>query len=515
MRVWHAKFLVPLILGECLLFHRYNAADIHLCPIHILTKHPKLTAFLLGTLAIPGYAPFYLYPLPLLSLAGLFWLWRNAGTWQQAARTGFFYGLGFFGAGISWIYVSLHDFGGMPLPMAALATTGLCAFMALFPAAAGALCVRANAPRLIAAPLAWVLMEWVHGWIFTGFPWLVIGYSQIPHSPLAGLAPIVGVYGVSLAAAASVALFVALAKSKKQLLFAMALILLAGVGLKQIEWSQPAGEPISVSLLQGNIAQDLKWQPEAIRRTLDTYLALARQYPAQLVVLPETALPMLLTQVPPDYLAALAQAGGQDVLIGVVEQQGEDYFNSMVSLGSAPMQNYRKEHLVPFGEFIPFKAALGWIYRDWLHIPLSDLSRGGKQQQPLALAGQKVALNICYEDAFGEEIIRQLPQATLLVNTSNDAWYGRSLAAHQHLQMSQARALETGRMMLRATNTGATAIIGTQGELIAEAEHFTTTALTGTAQGYTGITPYVRFGNWPVITLILLLLGLLWGRKKK
>jgi apolipoprotein N-acyltransferase len=181
----------------------------------------------------------------------------------------------------------------------------------------------------------------------------------------------------------------------------------------------------------------------------------------------------------------------------------------MVSAGASPVQRYRKEHLVPFGEFIPFKAALGWIYRDWLHIPLADLARGGKQQQPLALAGQQVAVNICYEDAFGEEIIRQLPQATLLVNTSNDAWYGRSLAAHQHLQMSQARALETGRMMLRATNTGATAIIDAQGKLLDEAQHFTTTALTGTAQGYSGTTPYVRFGNWPAISLIFLLFALL------
>ena len=489
--------------------HQYNAADIHFLATDTLTKLPKLAAFLFGALAIPGFAPFYLYPLPVLSLAGLFWLWRNASSWKQATLIGFVFGLGFFGAGISWIYVSLHDFGGMPMPMAALATTGLCAFMALFPAAAGALSVRAGVPRLAAAPLAWVLMEWTHGWIFTGFPWLAVGYSQIPHSPLAGLAPMVGVYGVSLAVAGCAALIVWLAPHKKRLLVALLAVWLAGSALKQIEWSRPLGAPISVSLLQGNIPQDFKWQPEAIRHTLDTYLDLARRYPAQLVVLPETALPLILEQVPPEYLKALAQAGGQDVLVGVVEQEGENYYNSMVSLGAAPRQRYRKEHLVPFGEFIPFKAALGWIYRDWLHIPLADLARGGKQQQPLALAGQRVAVNICYEDAFGEEIIRQLPQATLLVNTSNDAWYGRSLAAHQHLQMSQARALETGRMMLRATNTGATAIIDAQGRLLAEAQHFTTTALTGTAQGYSGITPYVRFGNWPAISLIFLLFALL------
>lgn len=479
-------------------------------PLRLPIDTPRsrlIAALLLGALAIPGYAPFYLYPLPLLALAGLFWLWRDAGSTRQAALLGFVFGLGFFGAGISWIYVSLHDFGGMPLPMAALATGGLCAFLALFPAAAGALAVRGSLPRLAAAPLVWVLLEWVRSWIFTGFPWLTVGYSQIPYSPLAGLAPIVGIYGVSLALAGCAALAVALWPHKKQLALALLAVWLAGSALKQVEWSRPVGAPLGVSLLQGNIAQDLKWQPEAVRHTLDTYLDLARQHPAQLVVLPETALPLLLTQVPPEYLAALAQAGGQEVLIGVVEQQDDNYYNSMVSVGASPNQRYRKEHLVPFGEFIPFKAALGWIYRDWLNIPLADLARGGKTQQPLALAGQQVALNICYEDVFGEEIIRQLPQATLLVNTSNDAWYGRSLAAHQHLQMSQARALETGRMVLRATNTGATAIIDADGRVLAELEHFTTGALTGTVQGYAGATPYVRLGNWPAITLIVLLLG--------
>ena len=187
----------------------------------------------------------------------------------------------------------------------------------------------------------------------------------------------------------------------------------------------------------------------------------------------------------------------------------------MASFDAGKPQIYRKDHLVPFGEFIPLKRMLGWIYNDLLHIPLSDLTSGGAHQRPLDLAGQKIAVNICYEDVFGEEIIRQLPEATLLVNASNDAWYGDSLAAHQHLQMSQVRALETGRMMLRATNTGATAIINPHGEVIAEAPQFSATALTGKAQGYVGTTPYVRLGNWPVISLIFLALGVLWARKKK
>jgi apolipoprotein N-acyltransferase len=483
---------------------------------------PKLTALFLGAIAVAGYAPFHLYPLSILALAGLFHLWSAADTRKQGFWLGYSYGLGMYGAGVSWIYISLHDFGGMPMPLAVIATAGFCAFLALFPALAGWVSAHFSTRRGWAIPATWVLGEWVLNWIFTGFPWMALGYSQVPHSPLAGLAPIFGVYGVSLAAAICAALLAALlgrnSAPRRPLVIALLGFLLAGSALKQIEWSKPQGEPISISLLQGNISQDLKWQPEEIRNTLRTYLDLARKHPAQLVVMPETALPLLPQHVPQEYFDELAQqarASNGDMLLGLPEKHGEDYFNSMFSLGTGPVQVYRKSHLVPFGEFIPFKSALGWVYENWLNIPLADLSPGNKVQRPLKLAGQQVAVNICYEDVFGEEIIRQLPEATLLVNASNDAWYGRSLAAHQHLQISQTRALETGRMMLRATNTGATAIINPRGVVIAEAPHFTTTALTGWAQGYAGTTPYVRWGNWPAISLIVLALGLLWGREKK
>ena len=480
----------------------------------------RLAALLLGALAVFGYAPFYLYPVPIVTLAGLFFLWHNAQTPRQGFQLGYCYGLGLFGAGVSWIYVSLHDFGGMPLAAAALATAGFCAFLALFPGVAGWLSCRLGKRKAWAMPFAWVLTEWVLNWIFTGFPWMTLGYSQVPYSPLAGLAAVFGVFGVSLAATVAAALLLALftERMRKPVLAALLALWVVGSALKHIEWSAPAGKPISVSLLQGNIPQDMKWQQEEIRNTLQTYLDLARSNPAELIVLPETALPLLWHQVPQDYLAALAQPAavlGGDTLVGAPEQIEDEYFNSMFSLGKSPPQRYSKFHLVPFGEFIPFKAALGWIYHDLLHIPLSDLSSGAKYQKPMQVAGQKVAVNICYEDVFGEEIIRQLPEATLLVNASNDAWYGHSLAAHQHLQISQTRAMETARMMLRATNTGATAIVAPNGAIVAEAPHFTTTALTGQAQGYAGTTPYVRWGNWPVITLILLALGLLWVRKKK
>jgi len=198
----------------------------------------------------------------------------------------------------------------------------------------------------------------------------------------------------------------------------------------------------------------------------------------------------------------------------VTQPDYDRYYNSAISFGSAPTQYYSKNHLVPFGEFIPLKQLLGWIYRDYLHMPLSDLSRGGTQQQPMNLVGQKIAVNICYEDVFGNEIIHQLPAATLLVNISNDAWYGNSYAADQHMQFSQTRALETGRMMLRATNNGATAAIDQHGYILAHAQHFTKTVLNVSAQGYEGSTPYVRWGNWPFVIFCFSAIAFVIRRKR-
>lgn len=484
-----------------------------------------LIAFGLGAISVAGFAPFYIYPIPIVALAGLFYYWQKSSSAKQAAWLGFAFGLGFFGAGVYWIYISLHDFGGMPFWMAAFSTFVLCAFLSLFPTVVGWLSNQnwlSRKPEItvIAVPLLWALSEWVRSWIFTGFPWLTIGYSQVPYSPLSGFAPVIGVYGVSLVTvfAASILALWANKRMRRNITLILVTLWITGSLLQFSEWSRPVGMPVSVALAQGNIAQDIKWEPETVQRTLDQYLALTLQSDAQLTVLPETALPMLIEQAPADYLQQLkthAQENHGDLLVGAVEVENGEYYNSILSYGSAPTQSYRKSHLVPFGEFIPLKSIFGWIYRDWLHIPLTDLSRGSIHQQPLQIAGQKVAVNICYEDVFGEEIIRQLPQATLLVNTSNDAWYGDSLAAYQHLQISQMRAVETGRMMLRSTNTGATAIIGPQGNVLAHAPHFTTTLLKGKAQGYAGTTPYVRWGNWPVIIFSLSVLALLWVRKKK
>ncbi len=488
-----------------------------------------LLPFLLGAFAVLGFAPYYVYPASIVSLIGLFYLWITSKTAKQALVSGFYYGLGLFGIGIYWIYISLHDFGGMPAWIAVFCTFVLCAFLAIFPALVGYLSKKSSAisgsSLMLCIPLFWTLLEWVRSWIFTGFPWLTIGYSQAPHGPLTGFMPIVGVVGVSFITvlfASLIAFWLVNAKNvsavwQRKMLALLLCIWLGGSLLKLVEWTTPINAPISVALLQGNIPQDMKWSPDIAQQTLDTYLTMAQQSQAQLIIMPETALPMLASELPLSYLTALknhAISNHGDILMGTVEgfeaknpAEQNQYFNSVLSIGTAKTQTYRKSHLVPFGEFIPLKNILGWVYRDLLNMPLSDLSRGSTRQQPMEIVGQKVAINICYEDVFGEEIIRQLPQATLLVNVSNDAWYGTSFAAHQHMQFSQARAIETGRVMLRATNTGATAMIDTHGEVVAHAPHFSKTTLTVSAQGYQGSTPYVRWGNWPI--LILLWMGAL------
>jgi len=498
-----------------------------------------LAAFTLGAVSVAGFAPLYLFPLPILTIASLMWLWRHAETAKSAAALGWWFGFGFFLTGVSWVYVSLHTFGAMPAPLAAFFTVLFCAYLALFPAATGYMFSAVRAPLwlklTVVAPATWTLTEWIRGWLFTGFPWLGVGYSQVPMSTLAGFAPVLGIYGLTFITLLSSGLLVLLAEASRPgahtsvpehtrrtprvapVALALVAIWTGGFGLKQMRWTTPTGEPITVALLQGNIPQEIKWTADGLRTTLNRYRDLALASDAKLIVLPETALPIFLRDVPAEYLGDLAEHArrrGGDVLVGVPELlPSGDYYNSVISVGTSPPQAYRKSHLVPFGEFIPLRPVLGWLV-DVLAIPLQDFSRGSLSAQPLAVAGQRVAVNICYEDAFGEEIIRPLPQATLLVNVSNVAWFGHSIAPHQHLQISQARALETGRYMLRATNTGMTGVVDERGNIVEVAPQFTTASVRATVQGYAGATPYVRWGNGAILAscVVMLLAAALYAR---
>ena len=460
-------------------------------------------AALSGAAGVLCFSPFALFWLAPPIWLAFFYLLRNADSSRQAALTGFAFGLGFFLAGVSWVYVSLSIFGGMPWWLAGPAAFMFCAVMALFPMLAAGVFKRWQPAvfwqeaLFFAALIAAV--DWLRSWIFTGFPWLAVGYSQAAPSPLAGFAPLLGVHGLSLLVALSGAL---LLRWRLGLGF-LVILTIAGTGLRQIPWTTPSGEPISVALIQGNVPQDMKFRPEAFVRTLELYHELVAQSPAQLVVLPETAIPAFFDQLPPDYVASLkstVQKHGGDLLLGTLSGDGERYFNSAISLGKSPLQIYSKQHLVPFGETIP--AGFAW-FMSFANIPMSAFSSGPDNQVPLAIAGQNVAVNICYEDVFGEEIIRALPAAGILVNLSNTAWFGHSLAQAQHLQIAQMRASETGRPMLRATNTGMTAIVDARGNLSAVLPAFETGVLRGEVYAHTGMTPYARFGNWPALVLML------------
>ncbi|HEX5392977.1 MAG TPA: apolipoprotein N-acyltransferase [Rhodocyclaceae bacterium] len=470
-------------------------------------------AALLGATTVAGFAPAELFPLPIITLAVLFKLWEGA-TVRRAVLLGYAWGLGFFLTGVSWIYVSLHDVGDMPLPIAALATVLLCAYLALYPALAGYGYARLKSgkplPDALLLASLWTLTEFGRGYVLTGLPWLALGYSQTPPSPLAGFAPIVGSYGLSWLVALLAALLPLLLQKGRRPLALAGVLIIAGVGadLRTIAWTHPVGTPFSVSLLQGNIPQSLKWDPQRLYLSIDSYVRLARDNPAQLTVLPETAIPIFFDQIPTEVVADLTRNG--PVLLGSAARlDGDNYSNSafLLTPDTAQPQSYAKRHLVPFGEYVP--PGFDFFMR-LVNIPLSGFTPGGPKQAPMAWNGQTLMPNICYEDLFGEEIRDALQgenAATVLINLSNTAWFGHSLAQPQHLQIARLRALETGRPMLRATNTGMTAAIEPNGWVSAVLPPFTQGALKVNVQGYQGATPYVRFGN--VGPLLLVLLGLL------
>ena len=494
-----------------------------------------IAALACGAVNVFAFAPFGLWPLQIVTLALVFGLVLRAPSPGQAGLIGWIYGSGWLIAGVHWLYVSMHHFGGMPGWMAALAVVLLGAGLSLLAglATGGAAWLRrrcsldARISALLVLPAAWTLAEWTRGWIFTGFPWLSSGYAHNA-GPLAGFAPLVGVYGVGwVAALIAGCLALLLLPARRLPLLAAVLLLAAGYGLKAIDWTVPNGKPISVRLLQGNVPQAMKFDPQQLGATLALYRDMITAQPADLIATPETALPLLSSQLPPAYLArlqAFAQRSGSHLVIGIPISDGPGrYANSVIGLTPQPQAasyRYDKHHLVPFGEFIPWGAR--WFV-DMMRIPLGDFTRGSVLQAPFPVRGQWVMPNICYEDLFGEEIAAELahaaaaglPAASILLNVSNIAWFGDTIALPQHLQISQMRALETGRPMLRATNTGATAVIDPKGRVSAQLPPFKRGVLSASVQGYRGLTPYCRYGNTPLVALMILLLAGAWlaGRR--
>jgi apolipoprotein N-acyltransferase len=364
------------------------------------------------------------------------------------------------------------------------------------------------------------LMEWLRGWFMTGFPWLSLGYSQTD-SLLAGLAPLVGVYGIAWAVVFSAALLVGLLFDKAGRIFYLSMLLLLwlfAMATGAIDWTKPNGSPIKVALLQGNIPQDLKWHPDVKRPTIELYTELSREHwDADLIVWPETALPAFYHEAE-TFLRDFeieAREHDTDLLIGMLslDKDRRQYYNTMMSLGSERGE-YHKNHLVPFTEYLPLKSLLGGVVT-FMQVPMSDFSKGGAKQKPLKVANQYAGISICFEDAFGEEVINALPEATLLVNVSNDAWFDDSWAPPQHLQMARMRALETGRPLLRATNTGMTAIIDEKGVILKAAPQFEVATISDIIQPRRGMTMYAITGNWLVVLFALFMIVFSAWRLKK
>ena len=483
-----------------------------------------LLAVLAGALAVPAFAPVGWFPLAFLSLAMINGLLERAGSTRAGFGLGFAWGLGAFFAGVSWLIIALWRFGGMYLPVAVLIIFLFCAVLSLYPALVGAFYVRwrrgSTLRRALLFAGLWAFVEWLRGTLFTGFPWLSIGYSQTPPSPVAGYFSLLGVYGVGGVVAFVAGLLgvcaverVGVRAGLRTPAILIGVILLGGWAFSWIRWSEPDGPPLAVSLVQTNIDQMFKWDPDRFDETLRINADLVGEARGKVVVLPEAALPVQFDDLPWDYLDMLTSLVGErnaTLIVGIFIGEDEKYYNAAVAIGEGGGQHYRKSHLVPFGEYSP--PLFGWFYR-LATIPKSRQSPGAASQPPLALFGRKIAVNICYEDIFGAELISSLPQAGLMLNLSNLAWYGDSFAQSQHLQIARTRALETGRPMLRSTNTGMTALVLPDGSVPAVLPAFTRGVLEVEVSAYKGITPYARWGDVPA--LVFAVVGIAVGVRRR
>ncbi|MBT8088046.1 MAG: apolipoprotein N-acyltransferase [Gammaproteobacteria bacterium] len=486
-------------------------------------KRPKLSrliAFVLGSAMSLCFAPFGWSLLPLLLLLPLFYLCLHV-TPRNAAGHAFWFGFGMFLTGTYWIYISVHVYGKAALWIALFLMVGLALIMAALVSISGWLISRLSHGKpgllLIVAPAAWVLVEWMRGWVLTGFPWLALGYGQID-TPLAGWAPLLGVYGVSMMLAlTSAGLLVALLSRgwlRSASMAAAAMPWLMGAALQPLDWTEPVGEPMRATIVQAGVSQDRKWERDQLRPIMQFYYTSTMRVPdSDIVLWPEVAIPSLDDYVEP-FIAAVAKDAtrkGQSVLFGILER--DDYrgeprtFNSVLLVGSGERQAYRKRHLVPFGEYFPVPDRV----RAWMkmqNLPYSDLAAGDEKQSLLvANNGVQMATAICYEDAYGAEQLYAFPDAGLIINVSNDAWFGDSIAPHQHLEIARMRALEVERFAIRSTNTGISAFIDADGKLMKVGRQFVPEVMTAVVQPRQGSTPYAAMGNRLVIGLCALLLA--------
>lgn len=476
-----------------------------------------ILAALLGSTMPIAFAPLSIWPLGILLPAMLIVLADTQHSLRRVLLIGWVFGLGYFGFGVYWLYNSLHDFGNASPPMAAALAALMIICISLFPALT--LVSWKLAQRVLGQwtiwllPLLWFAFEWLKGWILTGFPWLSLGYSQVD-SPLHGFAPFIGVYGLS---AVCVLLSVALIRvvRNRQYFHITLVVLIPGlaISIQNIDWTEPQSTPLRVTIVQGNIPQEIKWQYDQRQNIFDIYWRETnKNWDSDLIVWPETAIPGRSENIEQSVLIPMSIAAtqqGSSILTGVVVSESEKniFYNSMLLLGSS-QGAYHKRHLVMFGEYYPLRWLLDFM-RSFIDIPYSDLTSGSRNQPLMSVNETRLGVSICFENVFSRDIMTALPEANLLVNASNDAWFGDSLAPHQHLQIAQMRALETGRPMVRSTNTGISAFIDYRGRIIESTEQFKIQSITRDMLGRIGVTPFYYFARVQGLLAALILVVLL------
>ena len=473
-----------------------------------------------GALIPFAFAPFGVFPLAILLPVGLFLLLDCAANKGHGFRIGFAFGFAGFLGGLYWLYISLHTFGNAPLYLAIPLMLGTVAIMASYSGFFGWIYTRWLSSHgefvryVVFAPAVWVLLDWMRGWVATGFPWLSLGYSQTD-SVLSGFAPVIGVFGITYLVMMLAGCVAYLIRRPKSPLVGTLIVLIMAVGafLRPVSFTRPVGDLIDVSIVQASIPQDRKWKKEQFVPTLNLYrdLTLAN-LDSDLIIWPEAAIPAFYDQVL-DFLSLMSNdinATEASLLLGIPRHENGRFYNSMVALGGEEAAFYDKRHLVPFGEYFPVPK----FVREWMrlrNLPYSDYQSGSSKQKPLEIAGQHIAVTICYEDVFGEEQLERAQDVTLLVNVSNDAWFGDSIAPHQHLQISRMRAMEVRRFLLRATNTGISAIVSPDGVIANTVPQFKTAVLRGEVQGRQGVTPYAYWGNGFIVVFALAVISMAGG----
>ncbi|MCF7969903.1 MAG: apolipoprotein N-acyltransferase [Methylococcaceae bacterium] len=469
-----------------------------------------------GVLLTLSFSPFDISLLAFIALATLNLTLSSVIGAKRATLRGFLFGLGLFGSGVSWVFVSMvvGEHSGLFLPI--LMTLFYCVFWALFPAISAYFFIKLRANSYVDCLVfscVWVFVEYIRGeWIFGGFPWLQIGYSQLDCYLLAGYIPIFGVYGVGLIIAMISALLADslwCKNTRSKAIIGVTALLLVGAVLKNINWTDGSGGPIKVTLIQGNIAQKDKWQLENRNTTLKQYYDdSVKHWASDIIIWPETAIPAYYTDVKDGYLMPLeaeAIAHNTTIITSLpYKDEFEQLYNSVLTLGESH-DLYKKIHLLPFGEYLPWQPLSGHVL-GLMDIRLGKFNPGEIDQSLLKAAGHYFVTSICYEDAFGEQNIRYIEQAEFLVNVTNDGWFDGSIEPYQHLQIARMRALESGRYLLRATNTGVTAVVSDKGKIIHQAPVMQRASITADIKPMSGLTPYARIGDKPVIVLIVLLL---------